>query len=478
MDPTTGFTLRAGQMKYVSRDARETHAIIEVTAGGTFQEAEAAEVIVLDCSDSMNLPWTKLAQARKAGAAAIEALRDGVRFGLIAGNHEARMIYPEDERLVAATRETKDEAKQAVRRLIASGATSMGAWLRLADTLLAAHPDAVRHLVLLTDGRNLPAYRQDLDDALTRCRGRFDCHGLGLGDDYDPGELQRVVSALRGSAEAVQHGSDLARMAAELVRRSMSRRVPGVWIRIRTTRVARVSEVRQEFPAKADLTGLGRRIAPNVMSYSTGAWEQGETRHFHLRLRLDLAHLPPGEDVLAAQVAVADAEAGGHGEPVAVAGGHGEPVAVLVHRTDDSALSSVLDPEVDHYLRHHELAKATTAGWEAYNEGNGDLAARQWGRAVALAAGLGDRVQLEALGRLVHVVGDPAEGVVRIRPDLQRRDISRSVFASHQPPRPPRAAAPSPSSEGVSGRICGRGHPSPPDARFCEECGYTWSGSA
>jgi hypothetical protein len=52
----------------------------------------AAQVIVIDCSASMEFPHTKLPEAKRATVAAIDALRDGVAFALVAGADTARMV--------------------------------------------------------------------------------------------------------------------------------------------------------------------------------------------------------------------------------------------------------------------------------------------------------------------------------------------------------------------------------------------------
>jgi len=49
-------------------------------------------VIIIDTSGSMY--GTKLREAQAATAAAIDCLPDGVHFALIAGNHEARVVFP------------------------------------------------------------------------------------------------------------------------------------------------------------------------------------------------------------------------------------------------------------------------------------------------------------------------------------------------------------------------------------------------
>jgi hypothetical protein len=51
---------------------------------------EAAVVIMMDCSGSMDYPPTKLRHAREATTAAIGTLRDGVRFAVVGGTSTHR----------------------------------------------------------------------------------------------------------------------------------------------------------------------------------------------------------------------------------------------------------------------------------------------------------------------------------------------------------------------------------------------------
>lgn len=480
VDPA-GFTLAVSQNKYLSIEDDEIHAIVTVTArdlAGTLhgRAPEAAEVIAVDCSGSMGHPMTKMDAARRASAAAIDALRDGVSFALIEGTHIARMVYPQEERLTVATPATKAAAKRAVRHLTPGGGTAMGAWLRLADRLLDAHPAAVRHVMLVTDGQNLPEYRQGLDDALADCQGRFVCDGRGIGDDYEPEELRRIASALRGTADAVLADADLVAEFEGMMRAAMSKVVPDVRLQLRTMPFTQVAFVEQKFPTESNLTELGVPIDARTTGFSTGSWSEGEEREFHVCLRLTQADLPLKEDVLAALVDLAIVRAGA-GE----SGACGGPGTIVMHRTDNPRLSSVLDPKVAHYAGHDELAAAVLAGRDALDAQDPERAAEAWGRAVALAAGLADHTMLKRLARLVDVVGDPAQGEVRLKPDLLPREVFSAMLGTitttrspdQEPRRPERAAATGPD------RVCELcDHRSPSTARFCEKCRHPWQESA
>jgi Ca-activated chloride channel family protein len=471
MEQRPVFSLSVSQNKYLSDEEREMHAILTITAGDVAERPElpavpAAVVLAIDCSGSMDQPPTKIAAACRATQAAIDALRDGVFFGVVQGTDHAELVYPTGDALAAATAETKAAAKAAVRRLVASGATAMGSWLREADRLLAAHPSAVRHAILLTDGQNLPRYRQDLHETLTACEGHFVCDGRGIGDDYEPEELQRIASTLRGSADAVLEDSDLVADFAALMRAAMGKVVPDVQVRIRTMPFARLRFLRQTFPIERDLTAFGTAVDELTAGFTTGSWGDGEEREFHLCLGVDRVDHPMGEDIQAGRVDLAVVYAGSTQAETC-----GRPQPVLVHWTNKIELSSMIDPKVAHYTGYADLGGAVQAGWEAHRAGDLDRAGSEWGRAVALAAELGHHQMLTRLGRLVDVVGDPADGKVRVRPDLKPRELFSALLGSTTTTHSPEAALPAGSGPAGPDRTCPTcGYVSPPRAAYCTRC--------
>ncbi|OEV11357.1 hypothetical protein AN220_30630, partial [Streptomyces nanshensis] len=137
------FSVDVYQNAYLPEGAREVNAVVTVTAtgGGTTgglplpvtgpggvpgaEGADAAVVIMLDCSGSMDYPPTKMRNARDATAAAIDTLRDGVSFAVVAGTHRAREVFPGGGALAVADATTRARAKDALRGLSAGGGTAI-----------------------------------------------------------------------------------------------------------------------------------------------------------------------------------------------------------------------------------------------------------------------------------------------------------------------------------------------------------------
>ena len=85
---------------------------------------------------------------------AIDCIRDGVSFGVIAGTAKRTSCTRPTESSCRRREQTRAEAKKAARRLKANGGTAIGAWLTLADELFATVPGGVCHAILLTDGKD------------------------------------------------------------------------------------------------------------------------------------------------------------------------------------------------------------------------------------------------------------------------------------------------------------------------------------
>jgi hypothetical protein len=207
------FSVSVYQNEFLSVGANEVDAIVTVTSTGAptgASSARAAQIIIVDCSGSMDYPSTKMTAARQATKAAIDVIREGVPFAVVAGTHVARMVFPSTEYLVPADASSRAAAKTAVDRLGAGGGTAIGQWLTLADRLFIGHDDAIRHAILLTDGKDEHETADELGTAIARCEGRFTCDCRGIGTDWVVAELRRVAAALLGGVDIVANPGDLA----------------------------------------------------------------------------------------------------------------------------------------------------------------------------------------------------------------------------------------------------------------------------
>ncbi|MFE9601343.1 VWA domain-containing protein [Streptomyces hokutonensis] len=415
------FAVDIYQNEYLPEDGREVNAIVTVTAtgGGTLgglplgaqsptgmygTAPDAAVVIMVDCSGSMDNPPTKMQNARDATAAAIDTIRDGVAFAVIAGTHAAYEVYPADGRLAVADFATRHQAKQAVGKLSADGGTAIGSWLWLADELLATADVPIRHGILLTDGRNEHEEPGALRAVLDACAGHFTCDARGVGTDWEVKELTDIASALLGSVDIVADPAGLADDFRQMMENAMGKGVADVALRVWTPQGSKVKWVKQVAPTVEDLTLRSTEAGPRAGDYPTGSWGD-ESRDYHVCIQVPRSEV--GEEMLAARISLVIPQPDSTTQAVAQG-------LVRACWTDDMAASTRINPQVAHYTGQAELAQVIQEGLEARKQGDFDSATAKLGRAVQLASASGNEDTSKLLAKVVDVV-DAASGTVRLK---------------------------------------------------------------
>ncbi|WP_329278855.1 vWA domain-containing protein [Streptomyces sp. NBC_00691] len=416
------FSVDVYQNEFLPEGGRDVSAIVTVTStgGGTTGRQQlvpggggtAGVVIMVDCSGSMDYPATKMRGAREATAAAVDTLRDGTAFAVVAGTHVAKEVYPGNGGLAVADARTRAEAKESLRRLSAGGGTAIGTWLRLADRLLSSTGLTIRHGILLTDGRNEHESPEELRAALDACAGRFTCDARGVGTDWEVKEVTGIASALLGSADIVADPAALAADFTSMMGQAMGKGVADVALRLWTPVGVEIAYVKQVAPTVEDLTGRRTEAGPRAGDYPTGSWGD-ESRDYHVSVRVPQAAI--GQEMLAARVSlIAPDPLGGDPKPLS----QGLVRAVW---TDDLAMSTSINPQVAHYTGQAELADVIQQGLDARKSGDHDGATAKLGRAVQLAAASGNADTAKLLSKVVDVV-DVATGTVRLKAKVAEAD--------------------------------------------------------
>jgi hypothetical protein len=403
-DPT--FQLECFHNEYLPDGGRDVDAIITVTGSGVGHTpaagTQAAEVIIIDVSGSMN--GDKIREARRATAAAIENIRDDVRFAILQGNHAAGPVYPRSG-FAIATSGSRKQAIDQLRGLKASGGTAIGSWVRAASELLADQP-GVRHAILLTDGRNESEEPEELQWALDQATGVFQCDCRGVGSDWEVAELRRIATALLGTVDIVADPTHLADDFEAMMRQAMGKSLADVAVRVWTPQGAEVTFFKQVAPEIADLTASRVPVDERSGDYPTGAWG-GESRDYHLSVRVRPGAI--GDEMLAARVSViVDGQVAGQ-------------TLVRAVWTDETALSTRINRQVAHYTGQQELAEAIQDGLDARRSGDEDTAVVKLGRAVQLANEADNRDMVEMLARVVEVE-DASTGRVRLKSQVRAED--------------------------------------------------------
>jgi hypothetical protein len=424
------FAVEIYQNEYLAEGAAEVNAIVTVTStgggtsggrplasaapgsyGGLTDGPDAAVVIMVDCSGSMDYPPAKIRSAREATAAAIDAVRDGVAFAVVAGTHVAKEVYPGGGKLATASAATRQEAKQSLRRLSPGGGTAIGTWLTKADELFRSHPATLRHGILLTDGRNEHEKPEVLQHTLDTVTGRFTCDCRGVGTDWEVAELRRISSQLLGSVDIVADPAGLAEDFRSMMENAMGKEVADVALRVWTPQNATVRFVKQVAPVVEDLSDRRSQAGPRAGDYPTGSWGD-ESRDYHVCVAVPPAGV--GNEMLAARISLVLPHPDGSSDVLS----QGLVKAIW---TDDLAASTKISPQVAHYTGQAELAESIQEGLEAHRAGDVDTATAKLGRAVRLAHESGNDDTFRLLQKVVDVV-DPAEGTIRFRKHVSDAD--------------------------------------------------------
>ncbi|WP_181808971.1 vWA domain-containing protein [Streptomyces shenzhenensis] len=419
------FSVDVYQNEYLPDGGREVNAIVTVTAtgGGTVgtavgasytpgQGPSAGVAVMVDCSGSMDYPPTKMRNARDATAAAVDTLRDGTHFAVIGGTHVAKEVYPGGGRLAVADRATREQAKQALRRLSAGGGTAIGTWLRLADRLLSSADVTIRHGILLTDGRNEHESPEDLKAALDSCAGRFTCDARGVGTDWEVKEVTGIASALLGTADIVADPTGLAADFTQMMETAMGKEVADVALRLWTPVGTTIKFVKQVAPTVEELTDRRTEAGPRAGDYPTGSWGD-ESRDYHVCVEVPAAGL--GQEMLAARVSLVVPQPDGDVQNLGAQG------LIRAVWTDDMAASTSINPQVAHYTGQAELAQAIQQGLDLRKAGDMDGATAKLGRAVQLASASGNADTAKLLAKVVDVV-DATTGTVRLKAKVEEAD--------------------------------------------------------
>jgi hypothetical protein len=402
------FTLDVFQNEFVGPGTTTMDAIVTVTSeGGTpMMPGEAAEVLVIDTSGSMGTPPNRIRAARQAAAEAIDGIRDGVLFAVVAGTQRARMVFPAwGTGLVVADPSTRAAAREAVRHLQAGGGTAMSTWLLAARELFQGCAATLRHVILLTDGENWED-ADLLDEALGMCNGLYQADCRGVGTDWIVSELRTIASALLGTVDIIPEPEQMAAEFRRLMERAMGRAVARAELRVWCPQGAEVNFIRQVAPDVEDLTHRGAQLNERTRGYPLGAWG-AESRDYHLSITVPANDV--GIEMLAGRV------------NLVVEGVLNGQALVRTVWTDDEAASARINREVAHYTGQAELSASIQEGLEALKAGDERTATVKLGHATRLAVDSGHEGTVRLLKRVVEV-DDERAGTVRIRRQVAKVD--------------------------------------------------------
>ncbi len=215
-DVGVGSTLRMqgrlGHRELDVAEEHETHLLVTVAVGPQAMGSTPARLdlsVVIDCSGSMH--GQRLDNALEAAKAAIERLRDGDTVSVVGYSTEAEV-------LVAPTRIdslSRERAAQKLRGIAATGRTCISCAVRAAMELLGRGPEAVHHVLLLSDGEATEGVRQvqgyERLAAEVRAQGAS-ISTVGVDVEYSAASLATMARLSNGRHYFVEHAADLPRI--------------------------------------------------------------------------------------------------------------------------------------------------------------------------------------------------------------------------------------------------------------------------
>ena len=403
------FKAEVFQNEYLADGATDAHAVVSVSCSGAGKagvSGEAAEIIIIDTSGSMDMPPTKIAAARRAARVAVGEIVDGTWFAIVSGHSIAQMVYPPHAGMAKMTATTRAEALTAIDRVRSGGATAIGSWIQAATELFGQVSAAQRHAILLTDGKIEGEPPGALAQALVDARGKFQCDCRGIGEDWVVEELREISTALMGTVDIVAKPEDLEADFEAMMQAAMSRGVADARLRIWTPQGSQVLFVRQVAPTVEDLTNTGVQTGPLVREFPTGAWSD-ESRDYHVAVRVPVAGI--GNERLAARV-----------ELVVNDEVQAKSLVKAVW-TADTDLTTRIDPAVAHYTGQVKLADTIQKGLAAKAAGDDRTATVLLGEAAKLAHDSGNENTTRLLEKVVDVV-DVETGTVRLKREVEKSD--------------------------------------------------------
>jgi Ca-activated chloride channel family protein len=325
---------------YVPADGAKITAEIGVEPG--VQEASVRRHVALCIDTSGSMSGEKIQQARDGAAWVFGLLSEDDYVTLVGFDAEATVHIP----TTRWGRLERDEAMDAVDDLAAGGGTDMFGGLAAAQEELKssrAGPDAVKRLLLLSDGKDnehdpedFESLARDVDDAGVRIQS------AGIGEDYNEDTIRTLGTTARGTWTHLEASGDIEEFFGDAVEQAASVVAPDAQIELDVAAGVEVSEVYRALPQAQEVDVEWEDNAAVVkLPDLTEREHQRVTLKIHAPARREL------EDVTLADVTLS-------------ARGDTASDAVTVEYTDDQELLAEHDESVS--IDHKQTVIRTELG--------------------------------------------------------------------------------------------------------------------
>lgn len=238
---------------YVPSDGAKITAEIDVEPGTQEESVRRHVALCIDTSGSMQ--GEKIQRARDGASWVFGLLDEDDYVSLVAFDTDAEILIP----TTRWGRLDRDEAMDAVDDLAAGGGTDMYGGLDAARTELQsarAGPDAVKRLLLLSDGKDnergpeqFDYLAREIDETGVRIQS------AGIGEEYNEATIRTLGTTARGSWTHLEAPGDIEDFFGDAVEQAASVVAPDAQLELDAAPGVEVSEVYRALPQaqEADL---------------------------------------------------------------------------------------------------------------------------------------------------------------------------------------------------------------------------------
>jgi Ca-activated chloride channel homolog len=257
--------------------------------------------LILDCSGSMaNEP---IETVKQAAISIIEKLQVGDRISVIAFNHQAKIIVPNQ------TVGDLAHIKQQINLLVADGGTAIDEGLKLGiKEISVGKRNAVSHIFLLTDGENEHGdNKRCLKLAQLASEYKITINTLGFGEHWNQDVLEKIADSATGTLAYIEEPEEASREFEQLFSRLQSVGLTDARLTLELMPEVRLASVKPIAQVSPETIELPVTAEGNYFTIRLGDIMRDRERT--ILINLYISQLPPGKHQIAAVQVSYDAPA-------------------------------------------------------------------------------------------------------------------------------------------------------------------------
>lgn len=277
----------------VNSSQRQLSLAISAIADRQEQSLPLNLCLVLDRSGSM--AEKPLEIVKQAAIGIIEKLKIGDRISVIAFNHQAEIIVPNQS--ATATEPIKEQIKL----MAADGGTSIDEGMRLGIKEVAANnqKNCVSRIFLLTDGENEHGdNKRCLKLAQLASEYNITIDTLGFGEHWNQDVLEQISDSAKGSLAYIEKPEQAITEFAKLFTRAQSVGLTNSRLTVELMPKVRLAELKPVAQVSPETIELSVRLEGNYFTVRLGDLMTDRARIVLINLYIN--QLPPGKHKIAA----------------------------------------------------------------------------------------------------------------------------------------------------------------------------------